>query len=220
MWLFTHPHNTPFDVALLLLLGLIALEVLGLLLSFSPSGWLDEFLPDVNGADAGSGAESLLAWLHVGQVPSLVLLILFLLGYALAGYGLQWVAQQVMGQPVSVWTAGLAVVPAGLLTTGMMGRVIAGFIPKEESSAVSETTLLGRIAVITTGTARVGWAAEAKVVDEHGHTHFVMVEPDADAHHCAEGTAVVLLEKKGAFYRCTRTPPHHAPTIPSAAPQR
>lgn len=206
MWLFMHPHNSPFDMALLLLLGLIALELLGLLLAFSPSGWLDEFLPDVNGAEAsGSGMESVLAWLHVGQVPSLVLLLLFLLGYALAGYGVQSLAQQWLGQPLSAWTAGLAVVPVGLLSTGILGGAIARWLPKEESSAVSDASFLGRTAVIAIGTARRGWAAEARVVDEHGRTHFVMVEPEPDAEAYTEGTVILIVEKKGAFYRCTRS---------------
>lgn len=212
MWLFTHSYNTPFDVALLVLLGLAALELLGLLLAFSPSGWLDHGLLEMDGADAGTGAESLLAWLHVGQVPSLVLLILFLFGYALAGYGLQALAQQVLGHALSVWVAGLSVVPAGVLVTGMLGGVIARLIPKDESSAVSETTFLGRQGVIAAGSARQGWAAEARVVDEHGRTHFVMVEPDTDADEYAEGTAIVILEKKGAFYRCTRSGTGIAPS--------
>jgi hypothetical protein len=206
MWLFTHPHNTPFDAALLLLLGLTTLEVVGLLLAFSPSGWLDEWLPDVHGADAsGSGMAAVLAWLHAGQVPSLVLLILFLLGYALAGYGLQSLAQQILGHPVSVWAAGWTVVPVGLLTMGMVGRAIARWLPKEETSAVSDTSFLGRTAVVTTGTARQGWAAQARVVDEHGRTHFLMVEPETGEEAYTEGTVIWIVEKKGAFYRCTRS---------------
>jgi hypothetical protein len=94
----------------------------------------------------------------------------------------------------------------------MLGGVIARLIPKDESSAVSDTTFLGRQGVIAAGSARRGWAAEARVVDEHGRTHFVMVEPDTDADEYAEGTAIVILEKKGAFYRCTRSGTGIAPS--------
>ena len=43
------------------------------------------------------GIEGALGWLHVGKVPVLVLLVLFLLGFALCGYAVQLIARGVFG---------------------------------------------------------------------------------------------------------------------------
>ena len=75
--LFTAPETWPFGVAFALIVGIALVEGLGMLISLSPSNWLDDLLPDVHG---DSGLDRVLGWLHLGKVPSLVLLVLFLTG--------------------------------------------------------------------------------------------------------------------------------------------
>ncbi|MFM2329077.1 MAG: hypothetical protein RLZZ494_1180 [Pseudomonadota bacterium] len=203
MNLFTAPETWPFGVGFALIVGLALIEGLGMLIALSPSSVVDHWLPDFH---ADSALDQWLGWLHVGKVPALVLLLLFLTGYTVFGYSLQLVAQGLWGAYLPAWLAGTLAVPAGLATVRSLGALIAHIIPRDESSAVSDQTLLGRVGVISGGVARRGLAAQARVRDSLGRTHYLMVEPDLEADVFEEGTQVLIVRKVGAFYRCIVNP--------------
>ncbi|MES2613480.1 MAG: YqiJ family protein [Pseudomonadota bacterium] len=201
--LFTAPETWPFGVAFALIVGIALIEGLGMLVSLSPSNWLDDLLPDIDG---DTGLDRVLGWLHIGKVPSLVLLVLFLMGYAVFGYSLQKVAHGLLGTYLPVWLAGLAAVATGMATVRSLGALIAHIIPRDETSAVSEMSLIGRHGVVSAGAARRGLAAQARVRDAHGRTHYLMVEPDLDDEVFDEGAQILIVRKAGAFYRCIANP--------------
>ena len=203
MSLFTSPHYLPFGIGLALIVGIALLEGLGMLIATSPSNLLDGLLPEFHG---DSGLDRVLGWLHLGRVPALVLLVLFLAGYTLFGYGLQGVFHGLFGALLPAWLAGLMAVPAGLATARGLGSLVAHIIPRDETSAVSERSLVGRMGVIVTGTARRGLAAQARVRDGQGRSHYLMVEPDLDDDRFDEGVQVLIVSKAGAFYRCIACP--------------
>ncbi len=203
MSLFTAPETLPFGVGFGLIVGIALLEGFGMLVSMSPSNLIDDWLPDV----AGDGAlDRVLGWLHVGRVPALVLLLLFLTGYVLFGYSLQMVAQGLFGGYLPGWMAGLLAVPSGMATVRGLGSLIAHIVPRDETSAVSEQSLVGRVGVVTAGVARRGLAAQARVRDALGRSHYLMVEPDLDDEVFEEGAQVLVVRKAGAFYRCIANP--------------
>lgn len=201
--LFTAPETWPFGVAFALIVGIALIEGLGMLVSLSPSNWLDDLLPDVDG---DTGLDRVLGWLYIGKVPSLVLLVLFLTGYAIFGYSLQKVAHGLLGGYLPVWLAGLVAVAPGMATVRSLGALIAHIIPRDETSAVSEMSLIGRAGVVSAGAARRGLAAQARVRDAHGRAHYLMVEPDVDDEVFDEGAQILIVRKAGAFYRCIANP--------------
>lgn len=203
MSLFTTPENLPFGIAFAMIVGIALLEGLGMMISMSPSNWLDDWLPE---AGHDSALDRVLGWLHLGRVPALVVLLLFLTGYALFGYSLQLVSRGLVGHYLPAWIAGLAAVPAGLTTTRALGALVAHIIPRDESTAVSAQTLLGRIATVYAGHARQGLAAQARVRDEHGRVHHLLVEPDLADEVFEEGSELLLVRKNGAIYRAIRNP--------------
>ena len=203
MSLFTASQNLPFGIGFALIVGIAFFEGLGMLISLSPSNHLDDLLPEV---DVDSGLDRVLCWLHVGKVPTLVLLLLFLSGYTVFGYSMQVVANGLFGGYLPAWLAGLLAVPAGMATVRGLGSLIAHIIPRDETSVVSEQSLVGRMGVIVSGGARRGLAAQAKVKDGHGRSHYLMVEPDIDDEVFNEGTQVLIVRKAGAFYRCIANP--------------
>lgn len=206
MNLFTSPETLPFGVAVALIVAVALLEGLGMLIALSPSNLIDSWLPE---HAAETGLDRVLGWLHLGRVPALVLLLLFLLGYALFGYALQKVAFNLFGGFVPAWVAGLLAVPPGLATVRGLGSLVAHIVPRDESSAVSEQSLVGRAGVVSAGTARRGLAAQARVRDAHGRTHYLMVEPDLDDEVFEEGAQILIVRKLGAFYRCIANPHPH-----------
>jgi hypothetical protein len=201
--LFTAPETLPFGVGFGLIVGIALFEGLGMLVSMSPSNLIDDWLPDVSGDGA---LDRVLGWLHVGRVPALVLLLLFLTGYVLFGYGLQMVAHGLFGGYLPAWMAGLLAVPSGMATVRGLGSLIAHIVPRDETSAVSEQSLVGRVGVVTAGGARRGLAAQARVRDALGRSHYLMVEPDIDDEVFEEGAQVLIVRKAGAFYRCIANP--------------
>ena len=87
-----------------------------------------------------------------------------------------------------------------------LGSLLAHIIPRDETSAVSELTLIGRAGVISAGMARQGLAAQARVRDSHGRTHYLMVEPDVEGETFDQGVQILVVRKVGAFYRCIANP--------------
>ncbi len=201
--LFTAAETAPFGVAFALIVGIALVEGLGMLVSLSPSNWLDDLLPDIDG---DTGLDRVLGWLHIGKVPSLVLLVLFLAGYAVFGYSLQKVVHGLLGFYLPVWLAGAVAVAPGMATVRSLGALIAHIIPRDETSAVSEMSLIGRHGTVSAGVARRGLAAQARVRDSHGRTHYLMVEPDMDDEVFDEGAQILIVRKAGAFYRCIANP--------------
>lgn len=203
MSLFTAAQNLPFAIGFALIVGIALFEGLGMLISMSPSNYLDDLLPEIDG---DSGLDRVLGWLHIGKVPALVLLLLFLCGYTLFGYSLQVVAHGLFGNYLPAWVAGIVAVPAGMATVRGLGSLIAHIIPRDETSAISEQSLVGRVGVIVSGGARRGMAAQARVKDSLGRSHYLMVEPDIDDEVFDEGAQVLIIRKVGAFYRCIANP--------------
>jgi hypothetical protein len=199
--LFTAEQTWPFGAGLAVMAGLCVLEGAGLLIAHSPSQLLDALVPDTP-----EGFDGPLGWLHLGKVPVLVLMVLFLTGFALMGYLIQGVAWSLSGHLLPAWVAGIPAALAGFAITSGLGGLIAHIVPRDESSAVSEQSLIGRAGVVVRGVARTGLAAEAKVRDIHGNAHYVMVEPDLPEQVFEEGANVLLVQKNGANFRCIANP--------------
>jgi hypothetical protein len=191
----------PFGAALLLMLALFIIEGAGLILSASPSHWLDGLIPE-----PPEGAGGSLGWLHLGKVPFLILLSIFLAGFAMSGYAIQAFSKALLGSLLPAWMVSFPSLLAGLSLVSGLGGLIARIMPTDETSAVSEQSLIGRAGIVTQGIACRGMAAQAKVRDIHGRAHYVMVEPDLEADTFEEGAAVLLVKKSGAKYHGIRNP--------------
>jgi hypothetical protein len=94
MSLFLAPETWPFAVASLLILGIAVIEGMALLIGTSVAGWLDNLH---HSPDAPDAPDSWLGWLQVGKVPLLILAIVFLALFALAGFALNLAAMGVFG---------------------------------------------------------------------------------------------------------------------------
>jgi membrane protein implicated in regulation of membrane protease activity len=179
------PGNLPFSVALLVMLLIGLVEALGL---GAGAVHLDA------DADLGAGGD-LLGWLGVGRVPLLMLVVVFLAIFGLAGLAIQQLAGPL---PASLAAAIAAV--AALPLTGLGARALARIVPQDETTAVSLDSLVGKRGTITIGTARAGSPAQARVRDIHGQPHYVMVEPHEAAHPIAEGETVLLIRRDGNIF--------------------
>lgn len=208
--LLQHPNAFPFTVALTIMAGLAVLEAVSLLFGAGLSGFLDDLLPDSLDADIDLDADvdmehtsvvsKAFGWLKINEVPGLVALILFLLCFGLTGLALQWAMSRTLGAPIG---AGAAVVASLLLCLPVLRgaiTVIGPVIPKDETDVVSQDSFVGEAATVVLGEARHGSPAQAKLFDQHGQAHYLMVEPeDADAV-LSEGAEVILMRRQDTRY--------------------
>ena len=181
----------PFALATGLVVAIALAEALALLVGASTSQWIDGLL----GADAHaeSPTTAALGWLHIGKVPILAILVIFLTVFAAIGFASQFMARAASGHLMPQIIALPLATAAGVLAVRFLGTALAKVIPKDESSAVSDASLIGRIGTIVIGTARSGRPAEARVRDEFGTTHYVMVEPEDPDQALGAGASVLLV---------------------------
>lgn len=211
--------NLPFTVALGLMAGIGILEGVATMLGLGMSGAIDSLLPDTDidiesphphldgtdvidahAQDIGGLFSRLLSWLHIGRVPILMLFIVFLCAFGSIGLVLQALAANVSGYLLPGFIAAVPAFIGAVATVRVTGSLLIRIMPKDETSAVSETTFIGRVAVITIGTARKGNPAQAKLHDQFGQTHYVMVEPDDADVAFATGQDVLIVKRAGHIF--------------------
>ncbi len=205
--IFSGP-NTPFAIAIVFLVALVAIELIGALTGLSLSGHGDHADADlhVEGGDL-DGDAGVFDWLGLGKVPLLILIAEFCAAFGAIGLVLQSAVTHLGGgTPLAAWLAALIALPPSVLATRWLSIGVARVLPREETEAVTQDSLVGRVAEVSTGTARQGNPAEARVRDAHGHIHYVRVRPAIDTESHPPGTRVVLLAREGTVYTAAAMP--------------
>lgn len=186
------PDNVPF-LAALVLMGLIGVvELLGLGGGLAVGEGLE--------GDVNVETPSLLSWINVGRLPLLMLIVVFLFSFGMTGLIGQRVIAAIIGRPMTWIIATPAALVVALPITREFGRLVSRIMPRDETSAVSRDSLVGRVAVIVTGTASHANAAQARVRDAAGLAHYVMVEPDNADDVFEQGVSVLLVRSAGSKY--------------------
>lgn len=197
------PHNLPFAGAAILLLFIALAQVIGMGDMFEGGDAEIDFDADIDGADAiqSSGFfAAMLSLLGIGRVPFLIWLAVLLFAFAAIGVAGQQGLVASIGAPAPIWLAALAAGAAALPVTGFLTRPLERLLPQDETSAVGLDSLVRRDAEIQLGTARSGSPARSKVIDRHGHPHFVMVEPNDPEAELKQGETVMLVRREGETF--------------------
>lgn len=206
MEFWTAPENWPFAVALAVMLLLAIVQFIGLgdMLGGDGDADLDADLDADAGGEAGLDG-GLLALLGIGRMPLLMWLMIALTVFGLVGYSGQQLMVALTGGMLSAWLAAPLAAVAALPLTGLIARPIAAIMPRDETTAVSLDSLVGRFATISVGTASTGSPARATVKDVHGLSHNIMVEPDNDGQVLRTGESILLVRReKGVFRAISR----------------
>lgn len=190
MWsLFSNPAMLPFSVAVAVLVILLIIELFSFFFG-GLTGFLDNLVPDAL-ADADLDADidthgdlslglKVLDWLYFGRIPTMILLILWIISFAICGFIIQQLSFSFLGYYLSPWLASIDAVVMSVPILKVLAALIYPILPKDETTAVSEASLIGHSAKIVIGYAKIGEPAQAKLIDKHGQTHYIMVEPDPE----------------------------------------
>ena len=190
-------YNLPFAIALGLMLLLALLQIVGVGDIFDSDVDLDT---DVDAGQVAGIGGAVTTLLGIGRVPFFIWLVTLLFLFAGIGFGMQELAESLLGSPLDAVLAAVLSLVATLPLTGVLVRPLARIMPQDETSAVGLDSLVGRRATISTGRAARGFPARAKVRDRHGHVHHVMVEPHEDASEMHEGDEVLLVRREGQTF--------------------
>lgn len=209
-WL-TAPGNAPFAVALLVMVGLAIVELIAVTTGVSVNDAVDELIVPHAGAetlgDAPTGMEAtaggdadgmisrFLAWLYIGKVPVLMVLVVFLTVFGMSGLILQQLLRGLTGVALPAIVAAPIVVIACLPLVRVCTAGLARLLPRDETNAVDVATFVGRTARLVGGSARAGLPAQGRLTDTFGTTHYVMIEPE-DARETLPADSLVLLVRQ------------------------
>lgn len=200
---FLTPELWPFAVAAILLVAVAVLEAVALLIGASLSHWGDAFAADHPDGALGDA----LGWLHFGKVPLLAILVIFLTTFAVAGFVVQFATRGVIGVFMPWPVAAVLAAVSAVFGVRVLGGTLGKLVPRDETNAVQDASLVGRVGTIVIGTARAGVPAEARVRDEHGATHYVMVEPEEPDQILVSGTSILLVRHMiGRRFRAINNP--------------
>ncbi len=164
-FLFEH-ELMPFHLSVLALILLSMAETFGYYLGIRPSTFLKKVSPDWL-------IESPLLQVKFSKV---LIFVFLLLNFSFAGYFLQ-LSIFVSKQEFAAWYYVIlpALVIAIFFTVFMIHCLDQVIKPKITTNQVD---LLGRLATVSSGNARPGFSAQARVRDENGQLHYVQVEPE------------------------------------------
>lgn len=161
MVLFTD-YNSPylFAISFVLLIGL--LEIISLIFGHFLSGALDAHLEHYDALTSGNIGQAL-HYLNIGRIPALIVLCLLAGFFGLFGILLQhgWVTlwqaplSNLLLAPVSFILAVFAV--------HYSGKIIAPWLPRDETTALAEDEFIGSMAIITGHSASAGTPAKANL---------------------------------------------------------
>jgi membrane protein implicated in regulation of membrane protease activity len=227
------PELQPFSIAGLILIGLLALEIGSSLFGASASTLLDSIFGlhgvhvelshgvEAHAADADGGFThtpdgpfaTVFDWLNAGRVPLLVLMMAAIACFAVTGMVLQILAIHLVA-PVPTGVAVAVAVAAAIPGTRWTSRLVSWIVPRDETYALEDEDLIGRVGTVTLGPVADGAAARAKVQDKYGNWHFPRVAPAEPALSIPEGARVLFIEKRGGAYAVIAAEGRLAPPPP------
>ena len=201
MGLFLAPECLPFAIGAVMLAALTFIEMVCLLFGFS----LGEMIDNSLGGDHHGGT-GIFSWLNAGGVPILVLLLLSLGLFSIAGFLIQIVAHAAWGllpaAPAAIAAFVLAM-PAVRLSSGLVARIV----PRDETYAVEPAELVGRSAEVTVGPLDQGLPGRVRIKDQHSNWHVLRARaaPDQQAP-IPIGATVLLVDLVDGIFLAIPTP--------------
>jgi hypothetical protein len=190
--IFLTPAYAPFAIAFVIMVGIGLIEAIGL--------GLGHFDLDADVyAETDSGG--VLDWLGLGhELPILIWLTSLLGCFTLTGIAIQQGATALTSGPLHWGLASAGALVGGSLLNTFAANGLARIMPGYETSVISTNDFLRRRGTILEGTARRGSPARAKIVDQHGQAHFIMVEPHDDDDSIATGETALIVRRDGKLF--------------------
>jgi hypothetical protein len=194
------PQNVPFAAAWAVLALVLVLQLVGAIFGLNLGEALEGGDADLNLDLDGAQGAGFLGIIGLGRIPLLIWLAVVCFGVGAVGYILQF-SLRTMGWPLLPWW--LALIPAlivGLAVARAVSGPIGRLFKRDDSTAVAADSLVGQLATVTLGPVSAEKPGQAKVADQHGQTHYVIVQPRRAGDAFAVGDEVVLVLREGSRF--------------------
>lgn len=186
------PDVRPFAVAAAIMMALGGIELLAMLIGFSIGEVFGkEVAVDV---DSGDWLGGLFLWVNAGRLPLLILIVLALGVFAMAGFLLQGIAHGV-GLSIPPLIASLAAVGLSLPAIRVTSRGIAQIIPRDETYVVDNDDFVGHIAEVSIGPLDQGLPGRVRLKDVHGNWHSLVARASPESAPLPVGASVLLVDR-------------------------
>lgn len=154
------------------------------------------------GIDApGSMLQQSLTWLHLGKLPLMIILVLAFFSFGSTGLLTQSIFSSSTGHMLPSILAAIPAFVVMVLFVRFFGLLLLKFMPQDETQVVHSRSFVGKEAVMVIGTAIAGRAAQAKLRDEHGRTHYIMVQPRDEGVELVPGMRILIISKHQTQFR-------------------
>ena len=198
---FTAPDNIAFLIALTLFFLLFLVELLSLVFGIEALSFMDDIVPDIDmDVDLETASpgflDSVFSFLRIGRVPMSMTMTVFLFVFSFIGFNLQYVLEG-SGIGRLHWLPATAIAFVAALPFVRIGNtILEKVLPKDETSAISSETFVGRVAEITLGVATHAKQTEAKLVGPDGKTHYIQVVADRESSTFQRGDHVLVVGRR------------------------
>jgi hypothetical protein len=197
------PDVRPFAIAAGIMLALGGIELLTTLVGFSISELLGkDFAVE---ADSDSGLGGMFLWINAGRLPLLILIILALGVFSIAGFFLQGIAHGAglsVPTPIAALAAGAVSLPAIRVTS----RGIARIIPRDETYAVDDADFVGKVAEVSVGPLDQGLPGRVRLKDVFGNWHSLVARASPDSAPLPVGASVLLVDRDAKSFIAITAP--------------
>ena len=197
------PDVRPFAIAAGIMLALGGIELLTTLVGFSISELLGkDFAVE---ADSDSGLGGMFLWVNAGRLPLLILIILALGTFSIAGFFLQGLAHGA-GLSVPAAIAALAAAAISLPAIRITSRGIARIIPRDETYAVDDADFVGNVAEVSVGPLDQGLPGRVRLKDVFGNWHSLVARASPDSPPLPVGASVLLVDRDAKSFIAISAP--------------
>jgi hypothetical protein len=200
MDMFFTDGYAPFSIALLVFLGLFALELLLLVVGVGLSDFVDDVLPDSDASHEFTSLGKALTFVGCGKIPSMIVIMMLFAFFGVTGILIQSTLYSLFGSTLASWIASIPSLLLTVILTHYGTRLLAPLMSNDETFAVSERSLIGRTAIVVYGTASHALPAEAEVRDEHGRLHHIQLKASEKDDVFAEGDSVQVCRVEDGFF--------------------
>lgn len=87
-----------------------------------------------------------------------------------------------------------------LFLHSFVARGIGYFTARDDSTAVHSDSFVGKTATVVIGQTTKGKPTQAKLKDQHGQTHYVLIEPHREEDTLNAGDEVVIVDRRGNLF--------------------
>jgi len=186
------PDVRPFAVAAAIMVTLGGIELLTMIVGFSISELVGHDFALDNETHSTIGG--LFLWINAGRLPLLILIILALGIFSIAGFWLQAIAHSASAtMPVSI--AALVAAGLSLPVIRVASRGIARIIPRDETYVVNEADFVGHVAEVAIGPLDQGLPGRVRLKDVFGNWHNVAARAGPDSAPLPVGARVLLVDR-------------------------